>query len=54
MILSFPIVGASFIAYAMAWALSIAGMIPSILESYSNASTASSSVIATYWARPVS
>ena len=41
-------------AYAMACALSIAGIMPSVLDKNSKASTASSSVIATYSARPVS
>ena len=54
-ILSLGIAGAIFIAYAMAWADSIAGIIPSVLAKYSKALTASSSLIATYSARlPVS
>ena len=40
MMSSLDIVGASSLAYATAWALSIAGMMPSVLERYSNASTA--------------
>ena len=45
------IVGAISLAYATAWELSMAGMIPSVLERYSKAETAWSSVIATYLAR---
>ena len=41
-------------ACATACELSMAGMIPSVFERYSNALTASSSVIGTYSARPVS
>ena len=44
MILSFPMAGASFMAWATAWADSMAGMIPSRRLRYSKASTASLSV----------
>ena len=54
MILSFGMVGATFMTYARAWDDSIAGMMPSVLDRYSKAWTASSSVIATYFARPIS
>ena len=54
MILSFPMAGASFTAWATAWADSMAGMIPSVRLKYSKAPTASSSVTGTYSARPVS
>lgn len=43
-------VGAISIAWATAWELSMAGMMPSVLERYSNAFTAWSSVTATYCA----
>src|SRR5690606_22625198 len=42
-----PIVGASFITWARPWALSSAGMIPSVLVSSWKASSASLSVIGT-------
>ena len=45
---------AILMAWAIAWDDSIAGMIPSILDKYSNASTASSSVALTYSALPIS
>ena len=45
---SLPMVGASFIAWAMAWEDSMAGMMPSVRARYSKASTASSSVTGTY------
>ena len=48
------IFGASTIAAASACADSMAGMMPSVRERYSNAPTASSSVTATYSARPMS
>ena len=54
MILSFGMVGATFITYASAWDDSMAGMMPSVLDRYSKAWTASSSVIATYLALPMS
>ena len=54
MILSFGIRGAAFITYASACEDSIAGIIPSVRERYSNASTASSSVTATYLALDMS
>ena len=46
--------GASFNAYATAWADSIAGIMPSVRARYSKAQTASSSVMATYSALPIS
>lgn len=54
MILSFGMVGATFMTYASAWDDSMAGMMPSVLDRYSKAWTASSSVIATYLALPMS
>ena len=48
MMSSLDMVGAISLAYATAWELSIAGIIPSVLDSYSKASTAWSSVTATY------
>ena len=45
MIWSLRIEGASLIAWATAWELSMAGIIPSTRVRYLNASTASSSVI---------
>ena len=54
MILSVGMVGATFMTYASAWDDSMAGMMPSVLERYSKACTASSSVIATYFALPMS
>src|SRR6185312_2779645 len=47
-------VGASFVAYASACADSSAGMMPSMRQHAWNAASASSSVIDTYSARPVS
>src|SRR5690606_7550370 len=47
-------VGASSRACATAWALSSAGMIPSLLASRSNAASAWASVTATYSASPAS
>ena len=46
--------GAIFMAWATAWADSIAGMMPSVRARYSKACTASSSVTGTYSARPIS
>ena len=54
MIWSRPMVGASFMAWATAWADSMAGMMPSMRLVYSKAFTASSSVTGTYSARPMS
>src|SRR5690606_31053701 len=54
MIWSLPMVGAIFTAWAMAWADSRAGMMPSTLVMSLKASSASSSRIGTYLTRPVS
>ena len=54
MIRSFAIFGASSMAFETACADSMAGIIPSVLERYSNACTASSSVTGTYSALPMS
>jgi hypothetical protein len=51
---SFGSVGASFAAYAIACADSSAGRMPSVRQQRWNAASASSSVIDTYSARPLS
>ena len=48
------IVAASFIAWATAWLDSSAGMMPSVRQRRWNAASASSSVMPTYSARPMS